>query len=624
MKHVLTILIFCFVSVNTGNCKASYFNVKVTFYGGVEIRIENTDEKWMIESYFSTPKVGFNKLSISKIDKVEKKWNPCVKWLSIKKVRIFAKGQYYSIVRIINIKQNKIVIRDTFENNTNKVIGIIIKNVVTTYEKLISLTLAGVPVSLNYKYNDECSENPTLFLKTSKSSLGVVVIDNVYRLQLKLRALKNGGILETDQFGLAPGNSYTLVWEIYPLTQGDYYDFINILRREWKVDFKIDGPFDFMFVNYILKTPDNMLKEFLTRKKLRFIALNPWIDLKFGFDYKKSLKKYKDAIKKIKKVSPKTKVLLCIQPVIMNPVNKYKLNQYPYRDSLVIGLDDKPVLDSRFTSVAYIPKEKIKEGWALYWHYPMLTNSWGKKIEKDVEFALDEVGADGVYIDTFSYAQHRYWARYTYDKWDGHTVDIDPNNFTVIRKYADLSLLTLNFRKNLVTKIKRKGKIIIANTQPATFDEQELKFIRFWEFWRPENFYRVHLYTPIALDYQYGRLLPFEKTPKGFIKRVVQHIMYGVLPYYYYTEKASYAVMNRIFPITPIEIHKGYIIGKRKIITVISGYFGWGDNTHAKMYIYDKYGNEKIKKDIIIKNKNKIFINIDKKKKILVILERNL
>ena len=45
-----------------------------------------------------------------------------------------------------------------------------------------------------------------------------------------------------------------------------------------------------------------------------------------------------------------------------------------------------------------------------------------------------------------------------------------------------------------------------------------------------------------------------------------------------------------MFPATPVELGKGYIFCKERIITKVSGYWGWGDNSEFDVYVYDANG----------------------------------
>jgi hypothetical protein len=44
------------------------------------------------------------------------------------------------------------------------------------------------------------------------------------------------------------------------------------------------------------------------------------------------------------------------------------------------------------------------------------------------------------------------------------------------------------------------------------------------------------------------------------------------------------------FPITPIELRAGVVIGRERILTNRSGRFGWGDDSGATPYVFDGQG----------------------------------
>ena len=51
-------------------------------------------------------------------------------------------------------------------------------------------------------------------------------------------------------------------------------------------------------------------------------------------------------------------------------------------------------------------------------------------------------------------------------------------------------------------------------------------------------------------------------------------------------------ITSHMFPITPLEIHAGYVLGRERIITKTSGLFGWGDMSGHEVHVYDDTGRE--------------------------------
>ena len=58
----------------------------------------------------------------------------------------------------------------------------------------------------------------------------------------------------------------------------------------------------------------------------------------------------------------------------------------------------------------------------------------------------------------------------------------------------------------------------------------------------------------------------------------------GFYTLYWYTKFVDYWYKKRIW------IHKGYIIGKEKIITKVSGLYSWNDNSKHEVHVYDDKG----------------------------------
>jgi hypothetical protein len=61
------------------------------------------------------------------------------------------------------------------------------------------------------------------------------------------------------------------------------------------------------------------------------------------------------------------------------------------------------------------------------------------------------------------------------------------------------------------------------------------------------------------------------------------------------TGSGGYGIINLMYPITPVELHEGYMIGKEKIVTAVSGTFYWNKKDHpmkpSVCKTFDVYGN---------------------------------
>jgi hypothetical protein len=56
-------------------------------------------------------------------------------------------------------------------------------------------------------------------------------------------------------------------------------------------------------------------------------------------------------------------------------------------------------------------------------------------------------------------------------------------------------------------------------------------------------------------------------------------------------EAPAWPFVSVMFPITPVELHEGLVLGAERIQTARSGRFGWPDGAGADVYVIDAAGN---------------------------------
>ena len=81
------------------------------------------------------------------------------------------------------------------------------------------------------------------------------------------------------------------------------------------------------------------------------------------------------------------------------------------------------------------------------------------------------------------------------------------------------------------------------------------------------------------------------------MKTVITYLRHGALTYHYVTEipkegpgSGEYGPFNNMFPITPLELHEGWILGKERIITAISGTYEWRHPQKPEVLVFDITG----------------------------------
>jgi hypothetical protein len=207
-----------------------------------------------------------------------------------------------------------------------------------------------------------------------------------------------------------------------------------------------------------------------------------------------------------------------------------------------------------------------------------------------LDFCINECKLDGVYIDSFSLYRNR-----SYDKWDGHSVDIAPATGRITRKYAQLGLLTRHARRQWVEYVAERGKTVYVNGKPATAELQDTPQISFMEAeWSLDPFAepltapraaQAQLSSPLALGVRASRYSPHDETRYAEIihRAVIAYLRHGALYCHYITDipapdqpgGGGYGILNHLFPFTPVELHEGWLIGEERIVTTVSGVHTW-------------------------------------------------
>ncbi len=510
-------------------------------------------------------------------------------------------GPLFNLERTIVPQEECIEINDKIVSKIEENIGIIITHGTKTETK--KFYLMGRTPRVKNLYPAYC--NPTSVLIKEKTLLGFLAEDDVFRVHSKVFYINNFGGISDEEFVLKGKGEYKFKWSIFPLLKTDYYSFINAVRRKLGVNFTIPGSFGFVYAKEpFLTTSIENLRKYLRNKAILFptSSISP-SETKakiflFGTNFKNAdYSNYKMMKEKIKKAAPESKYLIYFHCFIdTNPEAKEL-----FKDSIVLNSDGKEAV--------------FMKGFPLF--FPTLSNSYGKEMEKMIDLRISKIGADGIYWDEFNASR----ARYHYGKpWDGYSADLDSKTGEIIRYKSSVILLTQKWRMKMVEKILKNNYVLVANFPPATETETKYKFPRFTETASITALLNTHLYTPIGL----GDSLT-EKNDKDCYEIMREFLDYGCLYYWYNSFNAwqktltipeKKTLVYYMYPITPLEIHSGYIIGKERILTNRSGTYGWDDKSVHEVHIFGKDGTEidngnkrRIAKSVIINDKT--FTEID-------------
>ena len=157
-----------------------------------------------------------------------------------------------------------------------------------------------------------------------------------------------------------------------------------------------------------------------------------------------------------------------------------------------------------------------------------------------------------------------------------------------MRLKSSVTLLSQPFRKQLAERIIKRG-FLQCNGAPHTRTMARLHYQCFVETAAITNCLRAVLYSPVALGDHIS-----ERTGVDAYRWMLGALDYGCLYNWYdYRVKVEYPTLaSRMFPLTPVELHQGYLLGRERIVTKLSGRYGFGDKSAHEVHVFDAAGRE--------------------------------
>lgn len=602
------------------------FSLQVNETGGMEFSIGG--ENFYIESFYSypaEPRMAFNRLGIGESEG----WTVKVERPDESRAAVTAEGNGLKLERTLVSEVGRIRVTDKLSN-----IGA--NDTATRWYTLLSANAAPAG---GYRLAGQSgadrvdafgTRNPTVFVKKERASLGAVVEDTISRAQLFLEAVDHHLRFGSRGLGLPAGKTVTIEWTLYPATDGDYYDFINTVRRDWGVNRTIPGP--------LLFRVNPTLAEFGCRPQMASVP--PWHQYAAGASW--SNERFRDEIlpkiAEARKLFPDIILLGMIEtnlvPFDASAYEKSGLFPLTYGDrgnpksryGMTVSKEASEILDAESDLSDSMLRDKAgnaiidtyygysKKPWFNLMVQPEEGNRRFAQMLAQIDFLMDECGFDGIYIDQFQPSPRDGFRE---DRSDGYTVELAPNG-TVARTRYSYAITGASARGAILRHIAEKGGIVLTNGQPSTREERESGVLCFQEMENdpvnpldymdrkpPEFPWETvsHLGTPVTLGLRPVRLQSASAEPSrwGEIinKGIITALRNGSLYYYYGTEMlpngktppaGSYELGNRMFPFTPRELHEGWVYGDERLITAVSGTFRLHGANRPLCYRFDRLG----------------------------------
>lgn len=479
----------------------------------------------------------------------------------------------YLVERHFEVHPAYVKVREKFINRSDKVIGIMFEHGLSLPEKCKQILRAGRETELEFCSS---SSNPSMVALLKEYCVGIVCEDDILRNQHYLKRTDKELILGDRQLGLAPGAEHELEWSIYFLKSGGYYDFVNAVRQNWGSNFTWRGPLAFprsqKVIDWNVKnvTPE-FVRQYLDNNPVRLVmthlATSPSISRA-----KSTLEKpwigHGTAIPYFDWWCERTEALVRVMKEVDPDVQVYA---YMHKN-----LCSEPGYAEKYAdSVALDKAGRIRTTGQLGFFQPTLNNSYGKALKKVYEYIVEELGAH-IYMDEICLSVTSTAA---YPEWDGCTAQINPINHRMQGKLSVPNLLIRPWLEEMIAYLKTHNKKLLANGSPATRTLQKHNFQHFIEAGAGEtSLIGAHLCTPLAWQgYEVG--LP------GY-RHFHNSLKHGALAITWSGKWNDF-----LFPFTPVELASGYLIGEERVVTSVSGIFGWNDDSQAELKVYDGQGD---------------------------------
>lgn len=475
-----------------------------------------------------------------------------------------------AIKRKISVRDDHVQVADTFTNTGNKLLGVIVEHQVSYKSKPEKIVLCGKP-AFGESATVDIAEHPSSFVQWKDFGLGLVAEDDIFRVHIQAFTQPGRFGIADRSLGIMPGKSVTLEWSVYPEPKGDYWSFVNAVRRNWDVNYAIPGPF--VFASHYGGKPAEWYADWVRKRDLKIVvgSIAKYPDGKYShgtgiLHNPRWIKNQRDWTQKLRKAAPDVLVTAYMHAFCSTEPD----SETKYHDSRLI--------DAKGEHVHYPYR------YPLPLYVPTRDNSYGKALWGFVNCLMDDIGVNGIYWDEMSYSVRQYAFQLP---WDGYSVGIDPRTHEITSKRTSVPLLTQPLRLDMVKYIRGKGVFLMANGQAKTRTMMRQKIVRFVETNTYSALTQTHLGCPIGLGNHHS-----EKTQADSARNVRELLKYGAAyhEHIYWREPAAWNFTSVMYPLTPVEIGPGFILGAERIHTTVSGRFGWPDGAAADVYVVDESG----------------------------------
>jgi len=553
--------------------------VEIAPAGGIGLCLKG--HRLPIVSTLSYPGGGDNLLGVGPGAQCEPEWQVNSRSTRSGLIEVTARGKHYSLTRTLHLLSSHVSVRDAFTNLTDADLGIIVEHRLdAAADPFTASAVAGYPGAGRRSQ----AESPSLYAGWTDCGLGILPVDDVFVVQSEMYAEGTSAGLLTRSFGLGPKASYTLEWDIYPTDTPDYYEFINRFRQDQGRNGTVEGGFAF-----VPQTPP-MSREHAELRNLAYAAFgclcnvadDPQIEIE-GLEFMWLLReraRLRERFAAHRALNPGLKYMFHIAHSLVTTNKPEQL----FPDSRVMEPDGttQVVYPHDYANSSYFSPQRRQEGYRWFIFYPAPGNSFHELLMKSVDVLVDEIGCGGAFMDGFLFG---YGSRHVYDRWDGHTVEIDSATRTVKRRIGNVLLLSQPSMVEFARRMAARGATVVANGIVMTRTIGRLPLVTDQECTSGPM---THLaQTPAALG-QAGMI----RGETDVYRDVLDKLGWGLLYLYYGEGELTHpSLPQQQYPITIESIHPGTVVGTERLVTARPGVYGWrGDRSLHFGYRYNDFG----------------------------------
>lgn len=555
---------------------------QVAVLPGGGVRVTAAGKSFPVESSYSVPNGADVSLAASP---------DIADHVAVQGSRVTLTNAHYRLQRDVQPQGGRVLVRDTFTNLTDQPVGVIFSHRLAVDRAQVKETyLAGWTVTP--PITRPLKTNPTAFASLDQFGIGLVALDDVLIIQSQGGCGAEGLSLGSCEFALGARASYTVEWAVYVNDSGDYYDLVNDVRiDECRNNTTVQGawvtPSQLMYKRTVEHVPpqayfDVRRPAYFCIPCLSWSTDDPTVSLE-GIEfiaYPKERAAVRRVIDAVTAMRPGVKTMFHVAP------NLYATNKPDelWPDSRLIGPDGKQTVYAyNYESSSYFTKERLAENWRWWSYYPAVDNAYGRALLDSVDAMINEMGASGVFVDG---ALWDYGGGYSYDRFDGHTADIDPQTKTITRLKTSVPLLQQHAIAAWGRKVMERGGVVVANNAVPTRTFAGQPFIFDKEVTEGPG---MHLLpTPCTL----GNPAAIQNETDVYAD-VLAKLAWGNL-YFYYGEPLALRhelPPARMYPITVTDVRSGCVTGKERVVTARDGVYGWpGERSLHLVYRYDRRG----------------------------------